>query len=307
MGNHLRLSIAVLAWLALLFAAAGPAQAGDWWDESARSGPLDCRVVKRPSPGSPIFDAAARVDWIDQYIEVVAGATVDPSQEINLGHAISIGSKTARHLAYEKLAETIRGIQIDSRSRYDRELMLDADLATAVNGLVRWAKVVREEQTELADGSIWVTVGLGVRLVGERGSLMAVTAPSLVKDEGWSARSYRGEPAGYTGLIIDASGLGAKPAMAPRVVTPAGETVYALTGVSRQYAISQGLMGYSRSLDEAAKMARVGARPLVVKAIGTSGPYRADLVVKPEDAARIIRADQAGHFLAQCRVVVVIN
>ena len=46
-----------------------------------------------------------QVDWQSSRICVIAGATADPNRAVNSAHARSLALKTARVLAYEKMAE----------------------------------------------------------------------------------------------------------------------------------------------------------------------------------------------------------
>ena len=178
MNRPVSLVLAVV--LALLLVSS--ASARDWWLESAPADTMDQQVVVRPKVAPPVkqgstfvpIDNAVRVNWVDKYIEVVAGGTVDMNQAVNMAHALTIAKKTARHLAYEKLAETIRGIHIDADATYDRELMVDSNLCTKVDALVLGAQVIDETHEQFADGSIMAQVRLGIRIVGSD-SLMAGT------------------------------------------------------------------------------------------------------------------------------------
>ncbi len=56
-------------------------------------------------------------------------------------------------------------------------------------------------------------------------------------------------PGTYSGLVVDARGLGVRPAMAPRLISEAGEEVFGrAVVVDRAWATQQGMAGYSRDL-----------------------------------------------------------
>ena len=299
--------------LAVVFALllVSSASARDWWLESAPADTMDQQVVVRPKVAPPVkqgstfvpIDNAVRVNWVDKYIEVVAGGTVDMNQAVNMAHALTIAKKTARHLAYEKLAETIRGIHIDADATYDRELMVDSNLRTKVDALVLGAQVIDETHEQFADGSIMAQVRLGIRIVGSD-SLMAGTKDWLGKKDGIaSGIGVSGGGTDHTGVIVMASGLKVKPAMTPRLVGTSGETLYGHKDVSQEYLVKYGLVGYAKSLEQAAKLERVGKNPLVLQASEVTGDYQCDLVLSPEEALKLKRL--GAQALAESRVVFV--
>ncbi len=306
---------AVLAMIVI----SNPAGARDWWQESSVRDSFDQRTVNLSKPMGPI-ESAVRVNWVDDYIEVIAGGTVDNRQAVNMAHALSMAQKTARHLAYEKLAETISGISITSDATYDRELMIDANLKTNLSALIRGAQVVEERHEQLADGSIWATVRLGINIVGP-GSLMTSTQPWFdnlprtqlktrprVPDPVPAASVPAAKPApSYTGLIIDAGGLNIRPAMAPRILGQGGEVLYGVHDVDQEYLTKYGMAGYARSVEQARGLERVGANPMIIKAQGITGNTACDIEISSEDAAALIMAGAGSSFLKESRVVIVVN
>jgi len=304
-----------MALILLVLALAGTAEAADWWNESGTGNSLDSRAVsRRGAMGS--LDSAVRVNWVDKYIEVVAGGTADPREAINMAHALSIALKTARHLAYEKLAETVREIRINSDAAYDRELMRDSNLRTGVDAVIQGAKIIEETNTQLSDGSIWAQVRLGIHIIGPD-SLMSGTLPWLERQAPSEAKPREESVAPVkpssseaavspTGLIIDAGGLDLRPAMAPKVLGEDGSMVYGFHEVDREHMVNFGLAGYARSIEQAKGCGRVGESPLVVRArkVGAIG---CDLVVSNEDADRIRRQFSSSKALSECRVTIVVN
>jgi hypothetical protein len=111
----------------------------------------------------------------------------------------------------------------------------------------------------------------------------------------------------YTGLIINAKGLGAKPAMYPRILDESGNSVYDVASANPNATIEEGLTGYRKSIDAAKQVARVGNNPLIIKATKISGKYNADIIVADSDAHKIFQADSKGGILGEAKVVVVID
>jgi len=114
-------------------------------------------------------------------------------------------------------------------------------------------------------------------------------------------------PVVYTGLVVDARGLAARPAMAPRVLDEDGREVYGAAFVSREFAVQHGMAGYARDVVLAQENMRVAASPLTVKGIRTEGEGRADIVIPRSDANRLRAGSENLAFLKNCRVMIVLD
>mgnify|MGYP003327039389 FL=1 len=106
-----------------------------------------------------------------------------------------------------------------------------------------------------------------------------------------------------TGLIVDARGLGLRPAMSPKIMDQNGGIVYGPGNFTREYAVKMGVAGYSKNLEQAQQNPRVTGNPLVVKGIGVQGANGADLVLASGDVARVKNADSSGNFLGNCKIL----
>jgi len=296
----------VAVFMAAGFASGAGAET-PWWQNRAGNSGLDDRTF--------YDNAKARVKWDDGTIEVKAGATADLKKSANLAHARSIALKTARHLAYEKMLETIKGLSLTSSTVYRDELLSNSTLRTDLKGFVRGARVVKEEEKFLPDGSIWVEVTIGQFLYGKK-SLSAASTPALKATPKKPVKLFAPKvevhkrPAlntSYSGLVIDARKLGIRPAMFPKIVTPDGRAVYSAHQTTEEYILTQGLVGYATSTERAKEQGRVGKNPLVIKALKSSGSHHANVVVSTADAVRIFAADLKSKVLNEARVVFVIN
>jgi len=119
------------------------------------------------------------------------------------------------------------------------------------------------------------------------------------------------QPGAYTGLVIVVRAIHLDRSISPAVLTPTGEIVYGRGWwkpgqLNDEFAEQYGIVEYVPSLETAS---RVGPRPLVVFAIGVSGPvlsnFKTDVVVSDEDALRIRDANTRSRFLQQMRVAFV--
>jgi len=108
-----------------------------------------------------------------------------------------------------------------------------------------------------------------------------------------------------TGLVIDARGLGLKPALLPRILNEGGREIYSTKQVSRQNAVEQGLVGYAKDIAAAQRNMRVTDKPLLVKGIKAAGKEKTDVVIPDLDAATVVATASAFNFLEKSKVIIV--
>src|SRR3990172_521284 len=256
-----------------------------------------------------VTGASATTKWDEGYIEAKAGATADLRLAVNRAQAKSMALKAARHLAYEKLAETVEGLSLTGEASLGQAALRTSSLRTQLQAKIQGARILSETVTDLSDGSVWAEVALGLSLTGREG-----VSGALI---GWAAfqpqPTYRPNPAyetqeRYTGVIVEASGLGFSPGLTPRLLTADKQLeIYGPRRIAPQNLEAQGMTGYADSLLKARSDHRVGPNPLIVRAVGISGDRKGDLLVSPRDAERILVADRQSNALSRGAVVIVVG
>lgn len=289
-----------LATAALLAPVPASAQ---WWKDPPPQSRLDQRVTDGGG------QTAGRLKWDDGYIEVQAGATADKVLALNKAHERSLALDAARQLCYLKLAEIVEGVAIDGVTIVKNAMIADQTVRSTVQARIKGAVIVSENVKDLADGSVWAEVVMGLRLRGT-GSLTETVA-------GWSAARpadpYKPDPAfrvgdSYTGLIVQASDAGFSPALAPRIIEEGTQKIVFGPGTVLLASLSQiGPVGYAAALADARQGGRAGANPLIVRAVDAAGARKGDLVLSRKDAERVLAADRTGGFLGRAAVVVVLG
>ncbi|MBN2465442.1 hypothetical protein JXD38_07445 [candidate division WOR-3 bacterium] len=106
----------------------------------------------------------------------------------------------------------------------------------------------------------------------------------------------------YTGILVDAKGLNARPALFPQIVTETGDDVFSSDFADPEQVTAHGLVGYFYDRTQALTGNRVGTNPLVVRALGVTGTNFCDLIVNQSDAARIHGSRSNLDLLSRCRV-----
>jgi len=160
----------------------------------------------------------------------------------------------------------------------------DNAIRGSVEGAVRGFRTVATRY--FSDGGVEIDVEVPLDAVGEAVLPKAAAEPAA---------------GGPTSLVIDASGLKLAPALAPRLLDEAGKELYGPSALGESARRSGGVAAYARSLEAARRDlgARVGDRPVVVKAVRAQG---SDLVLAAADAATLAARPP---FLAEGRVVII--
>jgi hypothetical protein len=120
-------------------------------------------------------------------------------------------------------------------------------------------------------------------------------------------QSSRTEPDAFSGLIVDARGIGVSPSMVPVLVDENGQEVYGPAYVSREFAVQNGMCRYIRGVDNSYALPRVAPNPMLVKGLRAVSKGDCDIVISNADASRLRGVSSHLEFLKQCRVVIIID
>ena len=246
------------------------------------------------------------VDYSAQAINAV-GIGFVPTNAVNAGQARRMALRIAKQDALRQLIEIVNGVTLTSETTMSGA-MVDDVINTKVRGFIRGARQVGQPKY-LSDTSVEVEFTVPMRGISDI-ILPPITVPlapanNTVATE--STASPTTTSGGVSGLIIDARGLNARPAMAPRILDQNGNAIYGPGKYDRKYAVTNGVAGYSKTLEAAAQDPRVAGNPLVIKGLSTSGTNRTDITVANADVSRIDVADRNGNILKDCRVLILLD
>ena len=273
--------------------------------------------------------AAEGVDWGNSTI-TVTGSGIAPANARSAAQARMMARRAAVVDAYRQLAEAIKGVNVDSETTVQNMMVVDDTTKTKVSAFIQGAKILSEQVT--ADGGYEVT--MTVSMFGVSNSLasavmpkpaaveafpqpVAAVAPSVqvtvtvntqsavptasVPATGPSAAAAPAGKAigGYTGLIVDCSGLGLKPVMSPVIKNASGQPIYGYKNLDYDRVVSNGMAGYTSDVHNAV---RAGTNPLVVRAIGQDN-HNGNPIIATADANRVLIENGATGFLDRTAVV----
>ena len=215
--------------------------------------------------------------------------------------------------AQRNLAEQVSGVQVDAETTVENYVISSDLVKTKVSALIKGAVVVEEHA--MPDGSYRVVMSMP--LYGAQGLASAVMPairdmnppmppPPVISATITTQIQMSGT---YTGVIIDAEGMGLKPSFSPVIYDTSGRAIYGVSNINYDRAIERGMVGYAGSLYDAQTLPRIGGSPLVVKAVqvrgGNNSANPVNVVVSVDDGDRILAANQQSQMLANGAVVFV--
>ena len=230
-----------------------------------------------------------------------------PQNVINAGQARRAALRIAKQDALRQLVEIVNGVTLTSETTMSGA-MFDDVIKTQVQGVIRGAFQVGDPKY-LSDTSIEVVyevpmAGISEVMIPPTGFLDPFAPTAAAPTDAAAA----GAPTtgAITGLIIDCTGLGIRPAMSPQILDQNGGIVYGPSNYTREYAVKNGVAGYAKGLDAGKADDRVKGNPLVIKAVAVSGSNNVDVVIGNSDIMRIRSANSSYGILKDCRVLIVL-
>ena len=239
-----------------------------------------------------------------------------PPEEMGM-RGNSIARRAAMVDAQRNLLEITKGVQIDAETTVEN-LTVSSDVVNSkVQGLLKGAQIF--EEGNLDDGGYYVK--MRIALYGSTNSLASVAMAEYAKDiqpqefaevedTDLSKKEVKQvKRAGYTGVIVDASGLGLESTFSPAILDTNGRVVYGIANVDKDIVINKGMVDYATAVEDATVGSRAGDNPLVVKAVevkgGKNSVNKVNAVVSVEDADRILLANEKSGMLENLAVVFV--
>ncbi len=272
--------------------------------------------------------SAGNVNWTAQTLKCTGIGAPNVNQSLAQQRAGAL--RAAKLDGLRNLLETVQGIYLTSETTVENAMVSSDVIKTKVEGAIKGFRVVDTRYMSTGDVEVDVEVPL-TGIISDAllpqafggGTLLTSNQPLCPTcGQPWPADKplpqgvnlVSGAAAGggtsntaFTGLIVDARGLGVRPAMAPKVMDDKGEEVYGSKYVSREYAVDIGMVGYEKDVNRAKTNERVTDNPLIVKAVQTYGPNKTDVAIALADAQKIHSAAANMNFLQHCKVMFILD
>jgi hypothetical protein len=250
----------------------------------------------------------ACVDW-SSGLAIAVGTGAPASWAKTPAQKNISATRAARLDAARNLLELIKGINVTASTNVQGAMVASDTVQSSIEGRLASIRPVGQPRY-FSDGSVQLKLEASLReVVPENVYLEGQSGPprELGGPLGPTTGSAISPQAAYTGLIIDARGTGVQPALSPKIYDPQDREVYGSAYVSREFAVSQGMVGYAKSVDAARATDRVQGNPAIVKAVQAKGANKADLVISQSDADALRTLAQQQTFLREARVMVVLD
>lgn len=279
---------------------------------SGTAGPAMAQAAKLDPLVEPV--GSGSVNWSTGWVKAT-GLGAPPANSGSAGRPMA--QRAAFSVAIRNLLETVKGIRVDSATLVENYMVQNDVIKTQVSGFVKGAQIA--STNPLPDGSVEVTVKVPMYGVD---SLMTPFLP----EKGIGTQELPPEsPEGYTGMVIDARGLGLKPACFPSVVDDKGQVVYGPQTVDKAAAEKDGMVHYMAAPKGADLSSlfgagayvirpvqtappappREGRKPLKIKGGDKAGALKANIIISSEDAKKIRDDSALSVALKRSRVTVV--
>lgn len=231
----------------------------------------------------------------------------------------------ARGAAFSNLFEAIKAVSVNSSSSVRDLFANKRTLDSQFQHIMESAQIVK--RVFWSDGTVELTLALNitrgfaqlvlpdeieqieqVKTIGIDTSQAERMGSKAAKLSISAKRDHKGQvDEVVTGIILDARGLGGRPAMAPRILDETGEEAYGPSYVTREYAVQRAMAFYTRSMEAPGLSERVGSNPMIVRALRADGIKRCDFIISNADASTVRGASDNLSFLKQCKVAIVLD
>jgi len=95
--------------------------------------------------------------------------------------------------------------------------------------------------------------------------------------------------------------------MSPQVLADGGSVLYGPGKYPRDFAVTQGVVGYHKDIEAAKGDARVAGNPLTIKGTRTSGTLGTDVIISMSDAQQAAGFDGFAEAIGNCRVMFILD
>ncbi len=273
-------------------------------------------MAQTVGPGEVIEAVGSgEINWTTGWIK--AGGLGVPPPQAGPSQAKEMAERAAYIVALRNLAEIVNGVRVDAETVVENYFVKSDTIKTQVSGFIRGAQKVKTDVEP--DGSVRMLVRMP--LWGSDSLITAFSHEKAVRSQ--KVPSEPPTQGGMTGLVIDARGLGTKPAFFPLLLDEQGAVVYGPETVDQSIAEKEGLVEY-HTLPKDANLSslfgdhmsvirpvritappRQGPRPLKIKGFNKAGTLKTNILISSQDAKKIREDPNLMAALRRSKVVVV--
>lgn len=226
------------------------------------------------------------INWTDGYI--IAYGKAEITKGLDKDICISMARRAALLDAHARALEMIQEINLDGDTTVKSFVSKNSRLFYRLKGVI--ASVEPFEHQEVNG---FYTVKIKLPFYGVKG-VQAVFLNAYVKS---SIQNPAAQASGAR-VVIDARGMGLKPAMFVGVKDQTGKTVYTAKDVDAAALKNKGMAQYVTSVT-------VKQNDVLFNAMAVSGKENGTIVISPSDEEKLKQADRNGDALSNGNVVII--
>jgi len=235
------------------------------------------------------------INWTTMTIRAKGKAEPLSEEITNRAVAALRAERSAKIAAVRNIVKTLHKVRLSSSLLVEDLAEGSEYVSKRLARISRGAAIV--ERTETPEGGLEVTV---------EAPISSEILRTVILQTGSISVSTEGETL-YTGLIVDARGLGLRPALSPRVLDASGNELYGSSVASMEEILKRGLITYRKELSSVMESERTGDNPYVVKGLRISHYGNSDVVLSAADAQPLKDPSKNLGFLLECRVIFIVD
>lgn len=251
---------------------------------------------------------SACIDW-NQGIVIAEGIGAPSKNATNAALRNASAQRAARLDAARNILEMIKGINLSSETTMQDAMVSNDTIRTRIRGHLHGLQPVGQPRY-FSDGTIKIRMEARIlrtipdELIFRQSANVAPPTEVFIRPTANNTASPKvNTNQVYTGMIIDARDLDLQPAMSPKIFDEEGSEVYGSAYVDRDFVVKHGMAGYAKDMDKAQANDRIKGSPLIIKALGSTGKNRTNVVIKNSDAQALRQIASTQAFLREARVV----
>ena len=235
------------------------------------------------------------INWTTMTIRAKGKAEPLSEEITNKAVAALRAERSAKIVAVRKIVKALHKVRLSSSALVEDLAEGSEYISKRLARISRGATIV--EKAETPDGGLEITVEAPISSEVLR-TVILQTGSISVPTEGEAL---------YTGLIVDARGLGLKPALSPRLLAVSGNELYSSSVASMEEILKRGLVRYEKDLPSAMESERIGDNPYIVKGLRTSYYGDSNVIISEADAEPLKDPSKNLSFLLECRVIFIVD
>ena len=241
------------------------------------------------------------VDWIKQELNITGTGNIEPGERGNYIQWQYVAAQRAKADLIRNYILSMDLLQLDAFSSASKLLKLEPDRNEPIYDYILNEKKFAVQYTDST-----VVFRTQIPFYGKKG------LASLLVDAGSDTGNFP-EHEGYvlstnfTGVVIDARGLGREPAFAPRIFDEDHREVYSIALMTEESFQKWGAVQYTNDPCYTGFEERVGEKPARFVALINDKLINTDISLSNDDVKILLQNKETKHNLAMGRVIIIID